>query len=374
MKYPPIVESSSANLTRPSTGNLIAQKRETLLMEPGSVTMVRGPATVRVEGQCRVLGMDVSDRQVTVRAGKALPFEPFAGCLLDISGEWWLADQSGAGTRIWERVAKKVLSRKKGVVMVVGGSDAGKSTFCVYLSNLALQSGIVPCVIDGDTGQGDLAPPAAMGAAVMAGQVVDLREVKASFFEFVGVLTPTGSERLAATKLRAILGRARPLASLHIVNTDGYIMDGGARYKKMIARTLRPDVVVILGQTGGLAASLAGPWQLLRARSSGQAIKTRQDRVGRRIEQFMRYVGEGSVEKSVKGLQFVYRGRRLSPGRAVHLLAGGMFVGLGSSARVAGFGLVERAGDSIVVRTGLRDFSAVYLSCVGVRDGAEIRF
>jgi polynucleotide 5'-hydroxyl-kinase GRC3/NOL9 len=344
-----------------------------MLVEPGSVTMVRGPATVRVEGQCCVLGMDVSNRQVTVRTGKALPFEPSVGCMLDISGEWWLADPSDAGTRMWERVAKKVLLRKKAVVMVVGGSDAGKSTFCVYLSNLARQNGMVPCVIDGDMGQGDLAPPAAMGAAVMAGQVIDLRDVNADFFEFVGAITPAGSERLAARKLRAILGRARPLASLHIVNTDGYILDGGIQYKKMIARTLRPDVVVILGRTGGLVRSLAGPWQLLRARSSGQAIKTRQDRTGRRIEQFMRYVGEVFVEKSVEDLQFVYRGRQLSPGRARSLLTEGMFVGLGSRSQVAGFGLVEGASDSITVRTDQQDFSAIYLSSVGVRNGIEIR-
>lgn len=342
-------------------------------MEPSSVTMVKGPASVRVEGHCSVLGMDVSDRQVAVQAGKALPFEPFADCGLDISGEWWLADPSDAGTRMWERVAKKVLSRKKAVVLVIGGSDAGKSTFCIYLSNLALQNGIIPCVVDGDMGQGDLAPPAAMGAAIMGKQVADLREANAGFFEFVGSITPAGSERLAASKLRAILGRTRPLASLHIVNTDGYILDGGVQYKRMVARTLRPDVVVILGRTGRLARSLAGPWQLLRARSSSQAIKTRQDRIGRRMEQFMRYVGKESVEKSTADLHFVYRRRRLSHGRASSLLAEGMFVGLGSWAQVAGFGLVERVGDGIAVRTDLQDFTTIYLSNVGIRDGIEIR-
>src|SRR5688500_17831705 len=121
--------------------------------------MVRGPATVGVEGRCSVLGMDVSGRQVAVRAGKALPFEAAQDCTLDIDGEAWSADPSTAGTAMWKNVAQKILSGCS-VVMVAGGVDAGKSTFCTYLANAAISRGITPCVIDGDIGQGDLAPPA----------------------------------------------------------------------------------------------------------------------------------------------------------------------------------------------------------------------
>ncbi|MEO9296041.1 MAG: hypothetical protein ABI347_10655 [Nitrososphaera sp.] len=154
---------------------------------------------------------------------------------------------------------------------------------------------------------------------------------------------------------------------------------------------IRPDVIVVLGRDNKkLAASLVrrggvgegGPWLLLRARSADQATaaataKTRQERVSRRAEQFARYVGEGKerVEKNLSSLAFVYCGRRLPKERALQLLGEGMFVGLGSKGVIAGFGIVEAAsGDTIVIKTGVQNFTTVYLSEIGIKgDGAEFR-
>lgn len=323
--------------------------------------MVRGPATVGVTGRCRVLGMEVSGRQVAVRAGKALPFETGPDCVLDVDGQAWNADPQSAGTAMWKNVAQKLSGCS--VVMVAGEVDAGKSTFCTYLANAAIRRGITPCVIDGDIGQGDLAPPAAMGAAALAGPVTDLRDVDAGFFEFVGSISPAGRERLVAGRMRSLLGRTRHLAGLHIVNTDGYV---DVAYKRMIARALRPDAVVVLGSRQ-LVAELQGPWQTLQARSSWQAAKTYPERVGRRLEQFMHYVKEGSASRATGDVKFVNAGQpALRP-------AEGMFVGLGEKGTVKGFGIIESIGDTITVKTGVRHFTTVWLSDVGLKDGIEIR-
>jgi polynucleotide 5'-hydroxyl-kinase GRC3/NOL9 len=289
---------------------------------------------------------------------------------------------------MWERAAGRILllllRRRAAVVMLAGGTDTGKSTFSIYLANVALCAGISSVsIIDADIGQGDLAPPGAIGGAVISSPAVDLRDVDAGFVEFVGVTTPAGSERLVARRLQSILCRmGRGRTDLCIINTDGYVSDGGLQYKRMLAKAIRPDVVLVLGCDKKLAASLAGgPWLLLRARSADQAAKTRQDRAGRRAEQFTRYVGEGrGVEKNPSGLAFVYRGRLLPKERALQLLMrgdddGGMFVGLGSKGLIAGFGLVEAASaGAIAIKTGVQNFTTVYLSNIGIKeDGAEVR-
>ncbi len=135
------------------------------------VRMVKGPAKVVVNGVCHILGTDVSGQTVNVRAGKALPFELGNRCRLQarlgFGARLWWAHPNHAGTSMWRSIAQQVsalAAGKKITVMLVGATDTGKSTLTTYLANMAIRRGIVPCVIDGDIGQGDLAPPTAIGA------------------------------------------------------------------------------------------------------------------------------------------------------------------------------------------------------------------
>ena len=344
------------------------------------VTMVRGPADVRVEGSCRLLGMDVSGRTVQVRPGRALPFEPAPGCVLHVEGgEVWDADPADAGTAMWAGLAERILdmSGRRLVVMLVGGTDTGKSTLSTFLANIAVARGIFPCIIDGDIGQGDLAPPAAMGSALVREQVADLRDIATTLYEFVGSVTPSGSERLVANRMRSMLARTRRISRLHIINTDGYVSDGGIAYKRMLARAVAPDVIVCVGRDGLASALARGSWILLRARSSGQAFKTRSDRIGRRMDQFTRHVGEGTATLQPDGVKLVYRERRISLPRTAGLFAPssmeGMFVGLGRRGTVTGFGIIESLDGGIRIRTGASDFDTVYLSDIALRGGIEER-
>src|SRR5213594_1747008 len=78
------------------------------------VRMVKGPATVSVEGACHVLGSDVSGQTIRIRTGKALPFEPRGRCRLRVrlgrGGRRWLAHHTRDGTSLWRDIAKQVTS------------------------------------------------------------------------------------------------------------------------------------------------------------------------------------------------------------------------------------------------------------------------
>ncbi len=332
----------------------------------GSVQMVRGPAAIRISGRCSVLGMDVSG-EVTVRAGKVLPFEPSYGCALEVEGESWPADPKSAGTSMWEQAAGRAL-RANATVMIAGATDTGKSTFATYLANLALGRGFAVSVIDGDIGQGDLAPPAALGACAVKNQVADLRDMRADLFAFVGTMTPAGSETLIARKLRSLADRMP--AGLKIVNTDGYAEPS---YKRMLARIMRPDVVVCMGKSD-LSSALLGPWELVEAPSSSQAVKTRPERVGRRLDQYMAHVGGMLVKKPLEKITIKYQDRPVARGSFLALAPSGMFVALGSRGRIAGFGIVESVNSyAIEVRTGVGDFGTVHASDILLVGGREER-
>ena len=139
-----------------------------------------------------------------IRAGKALPFEPSGRCRLHVrfgsGGRMWRANSAAAGTFIWRDIGRDIselADGKRVTVMLAGNSDWGKSTLSVYLANLALGHGLVPCIIDGDIGQNDLASPASIGAAALSRQIIDLRDVSASMIEFVGNTSPVGLSALS---------------------------------------------------------------------------------------------------------------------------------------------------------------------------------
>jgi len=372
------------------------------------VRMVKGPARVFVKGACHVLGKNVSGQTVMVRAGKALPFEPTGMCRLQArlgwGGKLWWADPKEAGTPMWHSLVQNVFAlaaaKKKNTtttIMLIGDTDTGKSTLAIYLANMAIRMGFVPSVIDGDIGQGDLAPPTAIGAAVLSKQVVDLRDVDVinsntiHLFEFIRSLSPAGFEGLIAKKLRSMLDRTSSLGDICIVNTDGYVRDGGVQYKEMIAEELQPDIVICLGNdvdedydrnSGGDRQFDGGEhmvrsWQILRARSSSQTYKSRLERLNRRLDQFLRYVGNGLWIGNLPQVKFNYMNKLFSPSELIQAPIKqleqenmkGMFVGLGSNGIVTGFGVIKNINTgnnsdsgSIHIQTNINSFDTIYLS------------
>lgn len=339
------------------------------------VTMVKGPATVTVKGECRVLGSDVSDRTVVVNDGKALPFESSGLCEVNAEighgGKIWQADPSVAGTSMWVGIARKALARNA-TIMLAGDTDTGKTTLSTYLANMALGLGMKPCIVDGDIGQGDLAPPTAIGAAAITHPVTDLRDVCAHLFEFVGNTSPAGFERIVAAKLTSITRKAKRLGDICIVNTDGYARNDGISYKVMIANKVQPDIIICTGDNPELVDALESTRrQVLRAQSSSQAAKSRSERIGHRLDQFLSYIGNKTVSIQLSQTRLVYRNRtfsayhlhhppiaQLEPGNIMD-----MFVGVGSRESVAGFGIVTGiVFGRMYVQTRIRSFSRIYLS------------
>jgi polynucleotide 5'-hydroxyl-kinase GRC3/NOL9 len=372
----------------------VADNNTQLRMPPMlKVRMVKGPARVFVKGACHVLGCDVSGQIVKVRSGKALPFEPRnqwcrLQAQLGYGARLWWADPKQAGISMWRTLSEQVLTlaaNKKAIttVMLVGDTDTGKSTLSIYLANMAIRNGLIPSIIDGDIGQGDLAPPTAIGATVLSKQLVDLRDVNASQFEFIGGISPIGFESLIAKKLRSILDRIRTSspANICIVNTDGYVRNSGLQYKAMIAEKLQPDAVICLGENVELFDSqrqhnaAAVSYQVLFARRSSQVYKSRFERLNRRLDQFLRFVGHGSSIANLSNIKFDYMDELFSPTDLLNQPPSkrrletdsmrGMFVGLGSNGSVIGFGVIINVnlGHNIIhTQTNINSFDTTYLS------------
>ncbi len=132
---------------------------------------------------------------------------------------------------------------------------------------------------------------------------------------------------------------------------------------------------------------MVGSWQILRARSSSQTYKSRFERLNRRLDQFLRYVGTGSSVANLSQVKFNYMDKLFSPSDLIHPPIkqleqenmNGMFVGLGSNGIVTGFGVIKNVNlgnnnnnnnnnnnisniSSVHVQTNINSFDTIYLS------------
>ncbi len=159
----------------------------------------------------------------------------------------------------WENTAKEVLSLKKPVtVMVMGGVDSGKTSFCTFLANEALRKKWKTGVIDADLGQSDVGPPSTIGFNFVSEPVKDLFEIKAENACFVGLTSPSGAVNKVIKGITELKnGIMEADLDFLIINTDGWV-DGedAAKYKIELWKTISPSVVVGIRQEDELTPIL----------------------------------------------------------------------------------------------------------------------
>ena len=347
------------------------------------ILLVKGPASVMCEGAVCVLGMDTCHKEVNVRAGKMLPFEPSedskARIKLGKRANYRVVSDSKLGISIWKDVASRVATHRPNCIMLVGANDTGKSTLANYLSNIAIANGLKVSIVDGDVGQGDLAPPGCIGAAKIIEQFLDLRNVNAEHYSFIGATSPRSVENLVIKSIKDIVNKLSARSDICIINTDGYIDEHGIDYKIELAKTLKPDLIVYLGNPAK-ARKLLDEFKgrIMHVDAPRYVSKTHREREKRRLEQYNRFIENGNkITFGIRSKKFGIIGRlydmvlvnglaRLGsakfPARFLH----GMFVGLSSAGNVKGFGIIVKVAYSrMTVKAQCNgDFDTVLLSTV----------
>lgn len=233
-------------------------------VEKGKTLLVDGPSSVTVlSGEVKVLGapLKVGERLV-IREGKRKPFEIVEKSTFDLLlGENASFEEINGSTipSSWETVSEELISGEKSLtVMIVGDVDSGKTSFCTYLANRALEKKLKVAVIDADLGQSDLGPPSTIGFSRIVTPVKDLFEVEAENAYFIGLTSPSGVTEEAIEKLSSLKSTVlKNDVDLLIVNTDGWIEgEEAAAYKIRLIEEAGPDIVVGIQQENELSPIL----------------------------------------------------------------------------------------------------------------------
>jgi len=231
-------------------------KEVILTFHKGEVLLISGPASVsRVSGEVFCLGKVIEDEKVIVRKGKVIPFETLSE---NSSVKVLLAEEANyeiqkekLGCMIWHNDVIKYLEKfgkEIRKIIIIGPIDSGKSTLTVFINNLAVLKKLKVGIIDGDIGQADLAPSCFIGYKVLDYPIYDLRDVIADGFIYVGSINVSQIENLVISSIKKSLEMIKDY-DIIIINTDGYVENGGINYKLKLVNEVNPDLIFLLSQT-----------------------------------------------------------------------------------------------------------------------------
>src|SRR6266446_6148768 len=133
------------------------------------------------------------------------------------------------------------------VTVVVGASDAGKTTLVAALASELAPRATVG-VVDGDVGQSEIGPPTTVGLGRVRGRIVRLSDAEVIAFQFVGVTSPARDIRSVVDATRRMVERARAEHLERVlVDTSGLVLGWpGRELKVRKIEAVDPDLVLFL--------------------------------------------------------------------------------------------------------------------------------
>jgi polynucleotide 5'-hydroxyl-kinase GRC3/NOL9 len=194
----------------------------------------------------------------------------------------------------WSLAAEALREMNQGKVAVIGPTDVGKSTLCVYLVNRLLGQKL--SMIDADVGQADLGPPTTIARAEPKKSITSLTELVPDARIFIGHTSPSQVKGKLIDGIQRLSAGAED--SVTIINTDGWITDPEAiQYKIDLIAQTKPDLVIGLGFGNELHPILAGSHaQSMTVEPANEVLsRSRSNRRRIRINGYRRFLDGGSM-------------------------------------------------------------------------------
>lgn len=137
------------------------------------------------------------------------------------------------------------LTRRRGVVMLLGGADSGKTTFARQLMAAALVTGKRVAFVDADIAESTVGPPTCVGLKLID-DPSDLDNLDtADQLQFVGSIKTEGLVLQHVVATAALVNQARAEADLVVLDTTGTISGViGQTLKYHKTELCQPDAIV----------------------------------------------------------------------------------------------------------------------------------
>jgi len=267
--------------------------------------ILRGPASVAlIGGEATILGAPLAAHRGSIVAEhRQLPIETESRAELEIflGKSAKISEIQGSTIPVsWKLAAAALGDLKEGKVIILGPTDVGKSTLCVYLVNTLLNSPENLQVIDADIGQTDLGPPTTIARASPSQHIACLPELAPDARLFIGHTSPSYVQRKLIRSIQKLSAKAG--GSLTIINTDGWVGERDAILNKIdLITNVNPDLVLGLEYGDELQPILAGVQaHSMKINAARNALgRSREGRRSIRFSSYRRFL-EGALTQRIR--------------------------------------------------------------------------
>lgn len=231
------------------------------------------------------------------------------------------------------------LEKGKGIAILLGATDTGKSILAKFLISHLCQKGIKVAFVDADIGQSFLGPPTTIGLALFESPP-DWDAIQPPEIYFVGSTTPEGHFTVHIKGVKRMVDKAVSYgAEVILVDTTGFILgEGGKELKRKKIEILSPRFILALQRSSELENILnlyKGNllYRLYRLPlSENGRLRSMEERRAYRAKKFQEYFKESKhKELAIKGIQIEGEGLDSSGFSIPHdwsLQINGLLIGL----------------------------------------------
>jgi polynucleotide 5'-hydroxyl-kinase GRC3/NOL9 len=160
-----------------------------------------------------------------------------------------------------DKTAQQILSKdliKKGICLILGASDTGKTTLAAAFSEHSVSNQPVG-IIDADIGQSHIGPPTTVGWALVDNPKVDFSKLTAGGISFVGNITPIGHLLQLTSAITQCVQQISKLAELIVIDTPGLVYGPAASALWWtVQQLLKPELILAVQRNDELSNILDG--------------------------------------------------------------------------------------------------------------------
>ena len=154
----------------------------------------------------------------------------------------------------WAELADRLAPSAWGRLIVLGGTDVGKSSFLRFLARVLVRRGQTVALLDTDLGQKMVGPP----ACVVLAHFTPDGELRTERICFVGETSPAANMAGIIAATARLAAAAAACVDRLLVNTSGLVAGPGVALKRWKLEALSPDQIVALARADELAP-IVGP-------------------------------------------------------------------------------------------------------------------